>query len=39
MDYYAQNYKDLEHWETAIDNGDFSVFKGYKLSDDDILRQ
>ena len=39
VDYYAQNYKDLEHWETAIDNGDLPVFKGYKLSDDDILRQ
>ena len=39
VDYYAQNYKDLEQWENAIDNGDLPVFKGYKLSDDDILRQ
>src|SRR5574344_3013615 len=39
IDYYAQNFKDLEQWENAIDNGDLPVFKGYKLSDDDILRQ
>ena len=39
VNYYAQNYKDLEQWENAIDNGDLPVFKGYKLSDDDILRQ
>lgn len=39
VDYYAQNYKDLELWEKAIDNEDLPVFKGYKLSDDDILRQ
>lgn len=39
VDYYAQNFKDLEEWEKAIDNGDLPIFKGYKLSDDDILRQ
>ncbi|RBQ29888.1 oxygen-independent coproporphyrinogen III oxidase [Aliarcobacter vitoriensis] len=39
VDYYAQNFKELEPWENAIDNGDLPVFKGYKLSDDDILRQ
>ena len=39
VDYYAQNFKDLEAWENAIDNGDLPVFKGYKLSDDDQLRQ
>lgn len=39
VDYYAQNFKDLESWEKAIDNGDLPVFKGYKLSDDDQLRQ
>ncbi|MFV7790386.1 oxygen-independent coproporphyrinogen III oxidase [Aliarcobacter lanthieri] len=39
VDYYAQNFKDLDSWEKAIDNGDLPVFKGYKLSDDDILRQ
>ncbi len=39
VDYYAQNFKELEDWEKAIDNGDLPVFKGYRLSDDDQLRQ
>ncbi|MGM0519724.1 MAG: oxygen-independent coproporphyrinogen III oxidase [Campylobacterota bacterium] len=39
VDYYAQNYKDLKSYEEAIDNGDLPTFKGYKLSDDDQLRQ
>ncbi|RXJ88305.1 oxygen-independent coproporphyrinogen III oxidase [Arcobacter sp. CECT 8983] len=39
VDYYAQNFKDLKQYETAIDNGDLPIFKGYKLSGDDILRQ
>ncbi|RZV17106.1 oxygen-independent coproporphyrinogen III oxidase [Aliarcobacter butzleri] len=39
VDYYAQNSKELEPWENAIDNGDLPVYKGYRLSDDDMLRQ
>ena len=39
VDYYAQNFKDLESWEKALDNGDLPVFKGYRLSADDQLRQ
>ena len=39
VDYYAQNFKDLNEWEEAIDKGNLPVFKGYRLSDDDILRQ
>ncbi|MDN5077734.1 oxygen-independent coproporphyrinogen III oxidase [Aliarcobacter butzleri] len=39
VDYYAQNFKELEPWENAIDNGDLPVYKGYRLSDDDMLRQ
>ncbi len=39
VDYYAQNFKDLKQYETALDNGDLPIFKGYKLSQDDILRQ
>jgi len=39
VDYYAQNFKDLPTYEKAIDDGELPVFKGYKLSDDDILRQ
>ncbi|MBF7071172.1 oxygen-independent coproporphyrinogen III oxidase [Aliarcobacter butzleri] len=39
VDYYAQNFKELEPWENAIDNGNLPVYKGYRLSDDDMLRQ
>lgn len=39
VDYYAQNFKELEPWENALDNGDLPIFKGYRLSDDDQLRQ
>ena len=39
VDYYAQNFKTLSEYEAAIDNGNLPVFKGYNLSDDDILRQ
>ena len=39
VDYYAQNFKDLEPLENALDNGDLPVFKGYRLSSDDQLRQ
>ncbi len=39
VDYYAQNFKTLAEYEDAIDAGNLPVFKGYKLNDDDILRQ
>ncbi len=39
VDYYAQNFKDLKQYEESLDNGDLPIFKGYKLSNDDILRQ
>ncbi len=39
VDYYAQNFKTLSEYEAAIDAGNLPVFKGYSLSDDDILRQ
>ena len=39
VDYYAQNFKDLKQYEEALDNSELPVFKGYRLSDDDILRQ
>jgi oxygen-independent coproporphyrinogen-3 oxidase len=39
VDYYAQNFKTLKEYENAIDNGNLPIFKGYNLSDDDILRQ
>jgi len=39
VNYYVQNFKDLSSWESAITNGNLPVFKGYKLSNDDMLRQ
>lgn len=39
IDYYSQNYKDLKNYEEALDNNELPVFKGYRLSEDDILRQ
>jgi len=39
VDYYVQNFKDLPTYEDTIDKGELPVFKGYKLNDDDILRQ
>lgn len=39
VDYYAQNFKDLKQYEESLDNGDLPIFKGYSLSEDDILRQ
>ncbi len=37
--YYAQNFKDLKLYEQALDNAQLPIFKGYKLSLDDELRQ
>ncbi len=39
VDYYAQNFKDLKQYEESLDNDDLPIFKGYRLSEDDILRQ
>lgn len=39
VDYYAQNFKDLKQYEEALDKGELPIFKGYKLSADDQLRQ
>ncbi|MGB3750615.1 MAG: oxygen-independent coproporphyrinogen III oxidase, partial [Arcobacteraceae bacterium] len=39
VDYYVQNFKDLPTYEETLDKGELPVFKGYKLSDDDMLRQ
>ena len=39
VDYYVQNFKKLEEYESSIDEGKLPVFKGYSLNDDDILRQ
>jgi len=39
IDYYAQNFKDLKQYESSIDNNKLPVFKGYKLTLDDQIRQ
>ncbi len=39
VDYYAQNLKDMAEYEKAIDEGKLPIFKGFALSQDDILRQ
>ena len=39
VDYYAQNLKDMAEYEKAIDEGKLPIFKGFALSEDDILRQ
>ncbi len=39
VDYYSQNFKKLSEYEQALDNGNLPVFKGYKLNEDDMLRQ
>lgn len=36
---YAQNYKDIEHYQAAIDSGVLAVTKGFTLNADDILRK
>ncbi|PAF43396.1 oxygen-independent coproporphyrinogen III oxidase [Helicobacter sp. 11S03491-1] len=39
VDYYTQNYKDMQNYEKAIDNGVLPVERGVKLSDEDIIRK
>jgi len=36
---YAQNFKDIESYQAALDNNDLPVTKGFTLNDDDILRK
>lgn len=37
--HYAQNYKDMENYEKAIDDGKLPFFKGILLSKEDVLRK
>ncbi|MCX2717783.1 oxygen-independent coproporphyrinogen III oxidase [Helicobacter sp. MIT 21-1697] len=39
LDYYSQNYKDMNAYESALDNGRLPVERGVKLTDEDILRK
>lgn len=38
-DYYTQNYKDLHHYEKALDLGHLPVERGVALSQEDVLRK
>ena len=38
-DYYAQNFKDMDEWEGAIDSGRLPLFRGIALSEDDKIRK
>ncbi len=37
-DTFSQNFRDLPHWETAIDAGPLPVWRGIALDPDDVLR-
>ena len=39
IDYYAQNFKDMEEYEMAIDAGKLPFERGILLSEDDMIRQ
>lgn len=39
VDYYAQNHKEMVDYENAIDAGKLPIYKGFSLTNDDILRQ
>ena len=38
-DYYVQNYKDMNEYEKAIDEGKLPVHRGIKLNRDDLIRK
>lgn len=38
-DYYTQNYKDLHHYEKALDLGHLPVERGVSLTKEDVLRK
>ena len=39
LKYYSQNYKDMQEYEKALDEGRLPVERGVKLSEKDILRK
>ena len=38
-DYYAQNFYDIVAYKKYLDKGEFPIFRGMKLSNDDQIRQ
>lgn len=39
QNYYAQNYKDMNEYENALDHGILPIQRGVILDDDDVLRK
>lgn len=39
QDYYFQNFYDISTYQKCIASGEFPIFRGMKLSDDDKIRQ
>ena len=37
--YYAQNFKDMDEYEKALDSGVLPYYKGIYLNDDDLIRK
>jgi oxygen-independent coproporphyrinogen-3 oxidase len=36
---YAQNYRDLASWEASVNDRGLATMRGYRLSDDDLVRR
>src|ERR1700740_1490117 len=39
QDTYAQNYRDIPSWEKAVDDHGLATMRGYRLSQDDVIRR
>jgi len=39
QDTYAQNHRDIPHWEKAVNERGIATMRGYRLSQDDIIRR
>jgi oxygen-independent coproporphyrinogen-3 oxidase len=37
-DSYSQNARDLPHWQQALDEGRLPIWRGMRLSNDDVIR-
>jgi oxygen-independent coproporphyrinogen-3 oxidase len=39
QDTYAQNYRDIPSWEKAVEEHGLATMRGYRLSQDDVIRR
>ena len=39
QDTYAQNYRDIRSWEKAVEEHGLATMRGYRLSEDDVIRR